>query len=30
MATKATVYNDWYKAVYMPTTTESDEGEGVA
>ena len=28
--TDTTVYNDWYKAVYMPTTTESDEGEGVA
>lgn len=28
--TDTTVYNDWYKAVYMPTVTESDEGEGVA
>ena len=23
----ATVYNDWYKAVYMPTVTETDESE---
>ena len=27
--TDATVYNDWYKAVYMPVTAEEDEG-GVA
>ena len=25
--TDATVYNDWYKAVYMPTVTEKDESE---
>ena len=25
--TDATVYNDWYKAVYMPTVTETDESE---
>ena len=28
--TDTTVYNDWYKAVYMPTVTETDESEGVA
>ena len=28
--TDTTVYNDWYKAVYMPTVTEAEEGEGVA
>ena len=28
--TDATVYNDWYKAVYMPTVAEAEEGEGVA
>ncbi len=31
--TDATVYNDWYKSVYMPTVTKetaSDESEGVA
>ncbi|MEE1032235.1 MAG: hypothetical protein U0L12_08865 [Ruminococcus sp.] len=27
--TDTTVYNDWYKAVYMPVTAEEDEG-GVA
>lgn len=27
--TDTTVYNDWYKAVYMPTVTEADDG-GVA
>ena len=27
--TDTTVYNDWYKAVYMPTVTETDESEGV-
>ena len=25
--TDASVYNDWYKAVYMPTVTETDESE---
>ena len=28
--TDTTVYNDWYKAVYMPTVTEAEEDEGVA
>ena len=28
--TDTTVYNDWYKAVYMPTVTEAEEGEGEA
>ena len=28
--TDATVYNDWYKAVYMPTITETDESEEIA
>ena len=28
--TDTTVYNDWYKAVYMPTVAEDEEGEGVA
>lgn len=28
--TDTTVYNDWYKAVYMPIVTETDESEGVA
>ena len=28
--TDTTVYNDWYKAVYMPTVAEAEEGEGVA
>ena len=28
--TDTTVYNDWYKAVYMPTVTETDKSEGVA
>lgn len=28
--TDTTVNNDWYKAVYMPTVTEAEEGEGVA
>ena len=27
--TDTTVYNDWYKSVYMPVTTEEDDG-GVA
>lgn len=27
--TDATVYNDWYKSVYMPTIAEAEEG-GVA
>ena len=28
--TDTTVYNDWYKAVYMPTVADAEEGEGVA
>ena len=28
--TDTTVYNDWYKAVYMPTVAEAEEGDGVA
>ena len=28
--TDTTVYNDWYKAVYMLTVEEAEEGEGVA
>lgn len=28
-STDTTVYNDWYKAVYMPVVAEEDEG-GVA
>ena len=28
--TDTTVYNDWYKAVYMPTVEEAEEGDGVA
>ena len=28
--TDTTVYNDWYKAVYMPAVAEAEEGEGVA
>ena len=28
--TDTTVYNDWYKAVYMPVVAEAEEGEGVA
>ena len=27
--TDTTVYNDWYKSVYMPVTAETDDG-GVA
>ena len=28
--TDTTVYDDWYKAVYMPTVAEAEEGDGVA
>lgn len=28
--TDTTIYNDWYKAVYMPTVADAEEGEGVA
>ena len=28
--TDTTVYNDWYKAVYMPTVAEDEKDEGVA
>ena len=28
--TDTTVYDDWYKEVYMPTVAEAEEGDGVA